>query len=123
MANSSIIIKIDSDDLIQILDNPSVKQKVANIFESILDKKLKSINAQEAVLDFGATLKFLGIKQGTLYKWTSEGIIPHNKPGGKLFFIREDLIQWIKSGKVKISSELDDEAEKYVSTKIKGGLV
>lgn len=120
MAKSTIFLNIETDDLIQIFDNALVKQNIEDIFERILDRKIKSItSSEEEVLDFDATLKFLGIKQGTLYKWTSEGSIPHNKKG-KLFFIKKDLIDWIKSGKVKTNAELDVEAEEYVSSKING---
>lgn len=118
MAKTTLFVNIESDDLIQIFDNALVKQNIEDIFERILDRKIKSItSSDEEVLDFDATLKFLGIKQGTLYKWTSEGFIPHNKKG-KLFFIKKDLIDWIKSGKVKTNAELDEEAEKYISGKL-----
>ena len=97
------------DYLIEIKRNVGL---LITLIKDISDKVLSSDT--DEVLDFEATIKLLGVSKATLYKWTSEGIIPHNKPGGKLFFIREDLIQWIKSSKVKTKCELDEEAQMFI---------
>ncbi|MCH7514506.1 MAG: helix-turn-helix domain-containing protein [Bacteroidetes bacterium] len=46
--------------------------------------------------------KLLGLKLNTVYQYTSKGILPHYKKEGKIYFLKEDLIQWVKEGKVEL---------------------
>jgi len=58
------------------------------------------MNAQEAS-------EFLGIKLSTLYHMTSKRKLPFYKlTGGKLSFMKSDLIEWVKSKKVNPVSDL-----------------
>jgi prophage regulatory protein len=56
------------------------------------------MNAQEAA-------EFLGYKLSYLYKLVSEGSIPYLKPRGKLYFEKDSLIGWMKSGYSIINSD------------------
>lgn len=50
---------------------------------------------------------YLCISKSTLYKHTSDGIIPFYKPNGKLIlFSKTDLDQWIEKSKVLSNSEI-----------------
>ncbi|WP_020402108.1 helix-turn-helix domain-containing protein [Gracilimonas tropica] len=69
----------------------------------------KPLNVEEAA-------EFLDLSKSHLYKLTSRGEIPHYKPTGKrLYFLPEDLIEYLKAGRVKTNRELDQEAAKYVA--------
>ena len=46
--------------------------------------------------------EFLGIKMNTMYQYTSKGILPHYKRGGKVYFIKDELVNWVKQGKIEI---------------------
>jgi excisionase family DNA binding protein len=64
------------------------------------------LNIQEAS-------KFLGLAVPTLYSKVSERLIPHSKVGKKLFFSREDLSNWVKSGKRSSVDEIKSKAKLY----------
>lgn len=90
---------------------------------SSMDTDLQNINIRvdpqnDDVLDFSGFCKFLKISTPTGYKYTSSNTVPYFKKEGKLYFLKSHLLEWIKSGRVKTHAELDDEAEKYVSSKI-----
>lgn len=42
--------------------------------------------------------KFIGKKPSTVYSMTSDRTIPFMKRGNKLYFMKSDLLAWIKSG-------------------------
>lgn len=69
----------------------------------------KPFNVDEAA-------NFLGISKSHLYKLTSSGSISHYKPGGKcLYFMPDDLLDYIKSGKVKTADELETDAIEMIT--------
>lgn len=52
------------------------------------------------VLTFSEAVKYTGFKPSYLYKLTSQGIIPHYKPTGKLlFFKRQELEEFLTNYK------------------------
>jgi len=46
--------------------------------------------------------EMLDMKMPTLYQYLSKGKIPHYKRGGRVYFFRHELIEWVKQGKVEI---------------------
>ncbi len=82
----------------------------------ILQAKFKSTE-DEDILDFNSACQFLKVKPATLYKWTSQNFICYFKKGSKLYFSRNDLIEWVKSGRVKTKIELDDEVDDLLNSK------
>lgn len=41
-------------------------------------------------------VKFTGFAKGTIYNMTSRREIPHRKRGKKLFFIPDEILNWIE---------------------------
>jgi len=56
---------------------------------------------EKAFINTREASEFLGIKLNTMYQYTSKGILPHYKRSGKVYFIKEELIDWVKEGKVE----------------------
>jgi hypothetical protein len=51
------------------------------------------------------------MKEAYMYKLTSRRIIPHSKPrGGKLYFSRKDLNEWMLDNPVKTQDQIKMEA-------------
>lgn len=73
-----------------------------------------SSNDIDVVLDFVGFCQFLKISKATGYKYTSQNLVPYIKKEGKLFFLKSELIEWLKSGRVKTNAELDEEAGKFI---------
>jgi len=89
--------------LIQELNNPLNKAYAKTEPERLL-------NVQEAAV-------FLSLTVPTMYSKVSKGELPVCKaPGSKrLYFSRTELINYIKTGRRKSNSEIEQEAEAYLS--------
>jgi excisionase family DNA binding protein len=52
---------------------------------------------EKEFLNFKEIIELLGVSRSTLYKLSASGNIPHYKPtGGKLFFKRTEVLDWVK---------------------------
>ena len=91
---------------------PLNKNKMTSDF--IIEEKEKSelhFVAQKEFLDFNEAVRFLKISKSKLYKLTSKREICFSKPsGGKIFFHRDDLRNWLLRGKKKSIGILENEA-------------
>src|SRR5690554_6891982 len=45
----------------------------------------------------------------TIYGYVSRNEIPHSKSGGRLYFFKSEIIEWIKQSRVKTIQELENE--------------
>jgi excisionase family DNA binding protein len=90
-----------------------VKQIKALILES------STIDGTDSLLTIEETSEFLHVKKQTLYSYVSKGLIPHHKKAGRLYFLKNELIDWIKSGNKRVF-DVEEEAKKIIS-KRKGG--
>jgi excisionase family DNA binding protein len=69
------------------------------------------------VLTFEEAAQYTGISKSTLYKMTSQKIVPHYKPTGKLiFFEKDELDQFLLSVRIKPQAEIEEAACSYVVT-------
>jgi excisionase family DNA binding protein len=59
---------------------------------------------------------FLHISTSHLYKLTAQNKIKHYQPGGKkIYFLLDDLLDYVKAGKVKTTAELEAEAADHMA--------
>jgi excisionase family DNA binding protein len=73
------------------------------------DEKKTMLNVQEAA-------EFLNMTVAALYTLVSRKDIPVNKPGKRLYFDREELLDWIRTGKKKTTAEIEQDAINRTST-------
>ena len=59
--------------------------------------------------------KFLDLSVATIYTKTSLGTLPYSKVGKRLYFSKEELTTYIKSGKVLSNQEIEQKANSYLS--------
>ncbi len=92
-------------------------------FKDLLKSAVREILSEESNLIRPAVPETLNIKEAadflklaitTLYEKTSRKLIPHFKKGNKLYFQRDELIEWIKKGKVKTHAEIEGKAATYL---------
>ncbi|WP_215224389.1 helix-turn-helix domain-containing protein [Echinicola shivajiensis] len=57
-----------------------------------------SENPIEEVLTLSRICDLLELKRQTIYSYVSRGLIPYHKKAGKLYFFRQEIEKWIKSG-------------------------
>lgn len=69
---------------------------------------------QKKILNLEEASKFLGISKSDLYKRTSTNSIPFHKPSGKLiYFLREDLENWMISNRQESISEITNRVSSF----------
>ena len=99
--------------------------------ENIANEVVRRINLQrvntletkendEKLLTIDEAAILLHLSKATLYSKVSKKEIPGVcKQGKRLYFSKENLSEWIKSGKIKSNAELEQDAENYL--KQRGG--
>lgn len=56
----------------------------------------------------------------TWYSKISKGEVPYHKRGKKVYFLKAEIDNWLKSGKQKSNAEIEAEAEAYLSNNKRG---
>lgn len=64
--------------------------------------------------------KILNCKKGTIYNLVHKNVIPHHKKGGKLYFFKSELIEYIRTGKVKSKTQIIQEVNERLADLKKG---
>lgn len=87
------------------------KQEIQKLIEDAVQKTmLQNLNSDEVqnsmFLDVDQAAKFLRIAKATLYGKCCKLLIPHFKKGKKLYFNKPELIEYLKSGKRKTVSDI-----------------
>lgn len=87
-----------------------------------IDNRLRRIEGlllqKKKVLTFNEAVILTGYKKSYLYRLTSENVIPHYKPSGKvIFFDRDELENFLLSHKSRSLEELDQKASNYLLKK------
>lgn len=104
----------------------SLPKAMASLFDEVRQIKtliLGSTTGQpgDQLLTIQETAEFLHVQKQTLYSYVSKGLIPNHKRAGRLYFSKNDLIQWVKDGN-KRPFDVEEEAQKIISKrKRKGG--
>ena len=81
-----------------------------------LDILTKAVLSNKQTLNLEEAAAFTGLATSYLYKLTSTQEIPHYKPRGKmLYFDRSELETWLRQGRVKSVTEIDQEASAIVA--------
>ena len=90
-----------------------LKVKIDNI--TVLLKSSKPDEQQNNLLTIEEAAKFLNLSISTVYSKVSKGELPHMKKGKRLYFSEEELMTYIKSGKVKTTADFENDADDFLS--------
>ncbi len=103
------------------MNNPFevIEARLSNLENLILDLKYHSsgIGNQsdpDQLMNVKEAATFLNLTPYTLYGMVSRGEVPVNKKAKKLMFLKSELMEWVKSGRKKTSSEIEAEAVNYL---------
>lgn len=76
---------------------------------------------QKEILSFKEALVYLDVSESLLYKLTSNRALTFYKPnGGKLYFKRSDLHDWMIKNEIKSILVLEDEVNNYLKERKDG---
>ena len=96
-----------------------VLQRVTRIEQFMKTSFALQIQEEGSLLDISQAGKLLHLTTNTMYKMVQKRALPYNKRGKKLYFLKDDLMNWIKAGKIKTEVELKAEAEEVFISKNK----
>ncbi|WP_409415817.1 helix-turn-helix domain-containing protein [Flavobacterium sp. PS2] len=96
-------------------DLPNIIGKLYRKIDKI-EKLLKVKNhndkaKNEELLTIEGASKLLSLSVATIYTKVCKNEIPVNKQGKRLYFYKTELLEWIKSGRIKTISEIQHEVE------------
>lgn len=91
--------------------------KIDNIEKLLQENKANIILPEDEPLTISEAAKLLRLSVATIYTKVCKNEIPANKQGKRLYFYRSELLNWIKSGRIKTISEIQHEAEIKFSSK------
>lgn len=110
-----IILQLDSDQL---------KTIVQNAIRTVIIEQLPTATAtpteSKDLLSLSEVANFLNLAKPTIYGLVCHSKIPCMKKGKKLYFSRQELTEWLKQGKKKTISEMQEEADNFLTKKKRG---
>ena len=110
MDSNYILTPVSLNDLADIIGNQVSKA----IRQSIQATEPAPHTTTELPIDFKQAMRVLGMKERTLRAKIASNEIPYYQPSPRqLYFFESELIGYIKSGRVKTSYELEEEARNY----------
>lgn len=97
------------DDLPNIIGK--LCAKLDEIEKLLKAKKSIDIDNQEELLTIEGASELLKLSVATIYTKVCKNEIPVNKQGKRLYFYKAELLDWIKSGRIKTIVEIQHEVE------------
>ena len=73
--------------------------------------------AENDILNVEDVAKIMSIKKSTVYNLTCKRQIPYFKRGGRIYFDRVEITEWIRNDRRKTIKELQDEANLAIRKK------
>lgn len=90
------------------------------ISDQVAEKVLKNLNpsnssTEDIFMNIEETSKLIDLSVSTVYGLVHKNKIPYHKKGKRLYFLKSEILDWIKSGKIETTSELESRANEYLS--------
>jgi excisionase family DNA binding protein len=105
-----------------LLLSPIRLNELETLIENSVRRALKSKaenhpTPSDELMTIEQAANFLSLKKNTLYSLVSKGEISSMKRSKRLYFSREDLLNYVKAGRRKSNAKIADEAENYLVKK------
>ncbi len=86
--------------------------EIAEIKFLVERKEIPLIPPKRIPIDIDAACQIIGKAKPTVYTLVRTRKIPCYKNGKKLYFFEDELLEWIRNGKRKTLSEIDEDANR-----------
>jgi excisionase family DNA binding protein len=103
------------------MENPfqSIEERLGNIENLLLSLNDKHVEPtsepdKEELLTVQEAANFLSLSVPTIYSKVSKNELPVMKRSKRLYFSNYELMEYLKMGRIKTNSELDEEANGYL---------
>jgi len=98
-------------------------KEVSELKRLLIEKQEHTHTQQpEQLLTVQEAAQFLNLTVPTIYSKVSKGELPFMKRSKRLYFSSTELLEYIKAGRNKSISEIEQEAEVYLANKKSAGL-
>ena len=104
------------------MSNKEIEARLSNIESLLLDIKHKRPEGPvkpdpEEYLTVQEAANFLKFSVGAIYNLIHDKRIPFMKSAKRVYFLKSDLIKYLKGGTVKSIAEISAEADNYLANK------
>jgi hypothetical protein len=82
------------------MNNIHELEKIIEELENLLSKY--QIPAEQVIMDEADALVYLKVSKRCLSNWREQGVLPYHKLGGKIYYIQSEVLDAIKTGRIKI---------------------
>jgi excisionase family DNA binding protein len=103
------------------MENPfqSIEERLGSIESLLITLNEKNVESdsnpeKEELLTVQEAAKFLSLSVPTIYSKVNKGELPVMKRSKRLYFSNYELMDYLKEGRIKTNSELDQEADSYL---------
>ncbi|MEN2282219.1 helix-turn-helix domain-containing protein [Algoriphagus sp. SE2] len=110
-----VLSPIDPEKLISDIS----ERVTARILKAVQNNNSSTANPEQ-LLTIQEAANFLNLTVPTIYSKVSKGELPVMKRGKRLYFSSTELMNYLKQGRKKSFTEIEKEAELYLSNKKKG---
>ena len=93
---------------------------IRKISDQVTDNIIKAINPsttpeEDRFLTIDETSKIIDLAKPSIYGLVHKNKIPFHKKSKRLYFLKSEILDWIKSGKQESKSDLEIRANEYLS--------
>ena len=97
-----------------VMDDEAINELVNRITTQLnlslsRDKSLQ----EDEFMNIDELSNFISMTKGSIYGLVHKNTIPYHKKG-KLYFLKSEIMDWIKSGKQETNASLQDRANDYL---------
>jgi excisionase family DNA binding protein len=124
IANFFVVVKYTA--MTNIIFSSFKEDELESFIENSVYKAFKNLNSNniekkdaEQFMSVREAAELLCLRVPTLYSLVSKSQIPYHKRAKRLYFSKQELINWIKTGRKKTISEIEAEAATQLITKNK----
>ena len=89
--------------------------KIQHIEELLLQGSNKSQPESDQLLTIQQCSDLINLTVPTIYGLVAKSAIPSMKKNKRLYFSKQELIKWIKTGRKKTVEEIQSEADQFLS--------
>ncbi len=94
-----------------------LNEKLENIEQILLNKSTKEQEREDEILSVEQAAEFLGLSKPTLYSKNSRGELPYFKRGKRVYYSKNDLIDYLIAGRQHSLDQLNRFADDYINEK------
>lgn len=96
-----------------------IRATVAETVTNVLHRQTSSRQPTDEILSVDEAAAFLRLAKQTVYELNSKGELASMKKGKRLYFLRADLVNYLKSGRRKTNDETAKEVDRFLSSTAK----